>query len=186
MQIPKKIKLQTSDTINESENKVNMNEEQEENQYEKQEEEEREQQQQEQQEQEQDQEHKDKMKHALKPQHREIKSTPNRNRRDHPSDFLPSYLRPFVQHSYEDFFISPSFDPRLVAQLMCEGQFYSGTESMIAFFIYFSPCLFIYLQHKILYALPSTTQGFTCYCTSNDNKLIECNKLSALLYLYTL
>jgi len=61
------------------------------------------------------QDHK-KKKHNQKPQYREIKSATN-----HPSDFLPSYLRPFVQHSYEDFFISPSFDPRLVAQLMCEG-----------------------------------------------------------------
>jgi len=34
---------------------------------------------------------------------------------------LPSYLSGFVQHSHEDFFVSPFFDPQLVAQLMSEG-----------------------------------------------------------------
>lgn len=54
--------------------------------------------------------------HESKPPNREIKRT-----KRHPSEFLPSYLRPFVQHSYKEFFISLSFDPRLVAQLMMEG-----------------------------------------------------------------
>lgn len=39
----------------------------------------------------------------------------------HPSDFLPSELKVYVRHSHSDFFVSPFFDSRLIAQLMYEG-----------------------------------------------------------------
>eukprot|EP00553_Chaetoceros_curvisetus_P010493 CAMPEP_0204612100 /NCGR_PEP_ID=MMETSP0717-20131115/191_1 /ASSEMBLY_ACC=CAM_ASM_000666 /TAXON_ID=230516 /ORGANISM="Chaetoceros curvisetus" /LENGTH=468 /DNA_ID=CAMNT_0051624041 /DNA_START=17 /DNA_END=1423 /DNA_ORIENTATION=- len=39
----------------------------------------------------------------------------------HPSSYLPFYLRNYCEHSHGDFFISPFFDARLVAQLMYEG-----------------------------------------------------------------
>ena len=35
---------------------------------------------------------------------------------------LPSYLSSFVQHSHDDYFISPYFEPELIAQLMSEGE----------------------------------------------------------------
>lgn len=38
-----------------------------------------------------------------------------------PSDYLPPHLRRYVQHSHGDFFVSASFEPRLIAQLMFEG-----------------------------------------------------------------
>lgn len=42
-------------------------------------------------------------------------------RRMEPGDYLPSHLRRYVQHSHGDFFVSSSFEPRLIAQLMYEG-----------------------------------------------------------------
>eukprot|EP00586_Coscinodiscus_wailesii_P000519 CAMPEP_0172478822 /NCGR_PEP_ID=MMETSP1066-20121228/3029_1 /TAXON_ID=671091 /ORGANISM="Coscinodiscus wailesii, Strain CCMP2513" /LENGTH=252 /DNA_ID=CAMNT_0013238721 /DNA_START=79 /DNA_END=834 /DNA_ORIENTATION=+ len=44
------------------------------------------------------------------------------------SSFLPSYLSGMIQHSHSDFFVSLCFDPRLVAQLMCEGFLPIATE----------------------------------------------------------
>ena len=38
------------------------------------------------------------------------------------ASLLPSYLSQMVQHSHEDFFVSPYFYPEFVAQLMCEGE----------------------------------------------------------------
>ena len=38
-----------------------------------------------------------------------------------PDFFLPPYLRRYVHHSQGDFFVSSSFDPRLIAELMYEG-----------------------------------------------------------------
>ena len=38
------------------------------------------------------------------------------------ASLLPSYLEGFVQHSHDDFFVSPYFEPQLLAQLMCEGK----------------------------------------------------------------
>lgn len=38
-----------------------------------------------------------------------------------PNDLLPRYLYPHVRHYHDDFYVSRSFDPRLVVQLMAEG-----------------------------------------------------------------
>ena len=46
---------------------------------------------------------------------------PSAASRVHPSKFLPGYLSHMVQHSHDDFFIALCFDPRFIAQLMCEG-----------------------------------------------------------------
>ena len=40
-----------------------------------------------------------------------------------PEQYLPSYLRKLVHHHHGDFFYSPYFEERLLAQLMCEGKF---------------------------------------------------------------
>eukprot|EP00551_Chaetoceros_affinis_P018928 CAMPEP_0203721176 /NCGR_PEP_ID=MMETSP0092-20131115/4714_1 /ASSEMBLY_ACC=CAM_ASM_001090 /TAXON_ID=426623 /ORGANISM="Chaetoceros affinis, Strain CCMP159" /LENGTH=560 /DNA_ID=CAMNT_0050601009 /DNA_START=155 /DNA_END=1834 /DNA_ORIENTATION=- len=48
-------------------------------------------------------------------------SSRRRNVQVSAASLLPPYLSGFVQHSHEDFFISPFFDPQLIAQLMCEG-----------------------------------------------------------------
>ena len=50
-----------------------------------------------------------------------ITSTPPPAPSTFPQDYLPAYLARDVQHSHSDFFISTSFDPRLIAQLMYEG-----------------------------------------------------------------
>lgn len=42
-------------------------------------------------------------------------------RTSHPETFLPHYLRPYVQHSHDDFFVSTHFSPMLISQLMAEG-----------------------------------------------------------------
>lgn len=38
-----------------------------------------------------------------------------------PESLLPRYLRPLVRHYHDDFYVSRSFDPRLIVQLMAEG-----------------------------------------------------------------
>ena len=38
-----------------------------------------------------------------------------------PNALLPRYLFPIVRHYHDDFYVSRSFDPRLVVQLMSEG-----------------------------------------------------------------
>mmetsp|Transcript_17175 Transcript_17175/g.24281 ORF Transcript_17175/g.24281 Transcript_17175/m.24281 type:complete len:352 (-) Transcript_17175:454-1509(-) len=44
-----------------------------------------------------------------------------REKRNDPSQYLPYYLKGTVFYSHGDFFVSRCFDPRLIAQLMCEG-----------------------------------------------------------------
>lgn len=39
----------------------------------------------------------------------------------HPETFLPKYLRPYVEYSHDDFFVSSHFSPILISQLMAEG-----------------------------------------------------------------
>lgn len=43
------------------------------------------------------------------------------SRKMQPADYLPTHLTRYVQHSHGDFYISSSFEPRLIAQLMYEG-----------------------------------------------------------------
>ena len=38
-----------------------------------------------------------------------------------PNALLPRYLFPIVRHYHDDFYVSRSFDPRLIVQLMSEG-----------------------------------------------------------------
>ena len=40
---------------------------------------------------------------------------------DDPNSLLPPYLLPLVRHYHDDFYVSRSFEPRLVVQLMAEG-----------------------------------------------------------------
>jgi hypothetical protein len=38
-----------------------------------------------------------------------------------PSSLLPRYLAPLVWHHHREFYVSRSFDPQLIVQLMAEG-----------------------------------------------------------------
>lgn len=38
-----------------------------------------------------------------------------------PNSLLPQYLLPLVRHYHDDFYVSRSFEPRLIVQLMAEG-----------------------------------------------------------------
>ena len=53
---------------------------------------------------------------------RSVTITPSVSRKNmRPSDYLPVHLKQLVYHSHEDFFVSSSFDPHLIAELMYEG-----------------------------------------------------------------
>jgi Leu/Phe-tRNA-protein transferase len=50
-----------------------------------------------------------------------IASTAITPRSIQPGDYLPIHLKRYVQYSHGDFYVSSSFEPRLIAQLMYEG-----------------------------------------------------------------
>ena len=52
------------------------------------------------------------------------RNTNNRQQQEEiidPNTLLPQYLLPLVRHYHDDFYVSRSFEPRLIVQLMAEG-----------------------------------------------------------------
>jgi len=77
-------------------------------------------------------------------------------KRNYPSDFLPSNLRPFVQHSHGDFWCSPYFDPALVAQLMCEGFLPISNHRYLIPKLHKKRCVVFPLQTKTNESIPES------------------------------
>lgn len=55
--------------------------------------------------------------------------------------FLPNYLYPLVRFHHEDFYVSHSFDPRLIVQLMAEGFLPIATSGFLLPKLHIERCL---------------------------------------------
>lgn len=107
--------------------------------------------------------------HTSKQDQDQDKSEPNTNEtstaivQKHPQEYLPKYLHRYVQHSHGDFFISPYFDPRLIATLMYEGFLPIATPN------YLVPKL--HKERCVIYPLHSTTENkSTVHISKNVKK----------------
>lgn len=56
-------------------------------------------------------------------------------------NLLPNYLYPLVRFHHEDFYVSHSFDPRLIVQLMAEGFLPIATSSFLLPKLHVERCL---------------------------------------------
>ena len=71
--------------------------------------------------------------------------------------FLPQYLRVYVSHYHDDFYIAKSFDPRLVAQLMVEGFLpIAGSSRFLLPKLHLERCVLKLRPHSNLHISKST------------------------------
>ena len=71
--------------------------------------------------------------------------------------FLPRYLRVYVNHYHDDFYIAKSFDPRLVAQLMVEGFLpIAGSSRFLLPKLHLERCVLQLRPHSNLHISKST------------------------------
>lgn len=73
-----------------------------------------------------------------------------------PENYLPPYLRLYVQHSHSDFFIASSFDQHLIAQLMYEGFLPIATRRYVVPKLHKERCVIYPLQLERTHAHTQT------------------------------
>lgn len=96
----------------------------------------------------------------------------------HPSNYLPQYLTNYCEHSHGDFFISPFFDARLIAQLMYEGFLPIATSRFLVPKLHKERCV-IYPLNKNLEAqsqLPRQQQQQQNESTENNQCGVHISK----------
>lgn len=70
---------------------------------------------------------------------------------------LPQYLRVYVSHYHDDFYVAKSFDPRLVAQLVCEGFLpIAGSSRFLLPKLHLERCVLQLRPHSNLHISKST------------------------------
>jgi Leu/Phe-tRNA-protein transferase len=70
---------------------------------------------------------------------------------------LPRYLRVYVSHYHDDFYVAKSFDPRLIAQLMCEGFLpIAGSSRFLLPKLHLERCVLQLRPHSKLHISKST------------------------------
>ncbi|GFH53357.1 leu phe-trna protein transferase [Chaetoceros tenuissimus] len=109
----------------------------------------------------------------------------------HPQEYLPKYLHRYVQHSHGDFFISPYFDPRLIATLMYEGFLPIATPNYLVPKLHKERCV-IYPLHSssgstvhISKNVKKRSKKFTLTCNQSFRKVVQgCHDQHGISWLY--
>lgn len=109
------------------------------------------------------------------------------------ASLLPSYLSQMVQHSHEDFFVSPYFYPEFIAQLMCEGFLPIATSRYLLPKLHKERCVIHTLQQqnpqKSIIHTPKSTKKklkrFTFSINQDFDGVVKgCHKQHGVAWLY--
>ena len=103
--------------------------------------------------------------------------------------FLPQYLRVYVSHYHDDFYIAKSFDPRLVAQLMVEGFLpIAGSSRFLLPKLHLERCVLKLRPHSNLHISKSTRKKSKRFelslNTAFDEVVRGCHKQHGINWLF--
>ena len=102
---------------------------------------------------------------------------------------LPRYLRVYVSHYHDDFYIAKSFDPRLIAQLMCEGFLpIAGSSRYLLPKLHLERCVLQLRPDSNLHISKSTRKKSKRFCLSIneafDDVITGCHKQHGVNWLF--
>mmetsp|Transcript_26385 Transcript_26385/g.54338 ORF Transcript_26385/g.54338 Transcript_26385/m.54338 type:complete len:367 (-) Transcript_26385:41-1141(-) len=83
-------------------------------------------------------------------------TTPENDREEEARKLLPAYLKHMVHHYHDDFYVSRSFDPRLIVQLMSEGFLPIATKGYLLPKLHVERCVLRLHPHSKLHISKST------------------------------